>query len=71
MLRKTFGSKREVQETGENYVNRSFVISTPHKILSGRPKKKRKRCWGACGTKGETSNAYVVLVGRTEATWKT
>jgi hypothetical protein len=37
VLRRIFGSKRdEVTGSGENYIARSFIISTAHQILLGR-----------------------------------
>jgi len=34
VLRKIFGPKKEGwQETGENYIMRSFIICAPHRIL--------------------------------------
>jgi hypothetical protein len=31
--RRIYGPKREEEENGEDYIARSFIIHTPHKIL--------------------------------------
>jgi hypothetical protein len=51
--------------SGENYLMRNLIISTPHNFFSGEQIEKNVM-GGACSTYGEKRSAYRVLVGKPE-----
>ena len=65
MLRKISGPKRdEVKRSGEDYVKRSFMLSTPQQIILGDQIKKNEMGW-KCNTYGREERCIQVLGGET------
>ena len=65
VLRKISGPKRdEVKRSGEDYITKSFMFSTPQQIILGDQIKK-KEMGGACNTYGREERCIQVLGGET------
>jgi hypothetical protein len=65
VLRKISGPKSdEVTRSGEDYITRSFVLSTPQQIILGDQIKKNEM-GGACSTYGREERCIQVFGGET------
>ena len=65
VLRKISGPKRdEVTRSGEEYITRSFIFSTPQQIILG-DQIKNNEMGGACNTHGREERCIQVLGGET------